>query len=400
MKKTKLTRSLLAACSIVALSAVMYGCTHSSGPSQDELDAALADKATAETEAEAAKDQSATDTEARMTAEEQSATDAEARMTAEEQSATDAEARMTAEEQSALDAQAKTDADAAAATALEAQMKAEEEAAAAEEARIKAEEKAAAAEEAQMEAEDEEKAAADALAAKEAAEKAGMLTALYAGIFGPIDDPLTAFNDAEPTILAAHGMLATIIAPAAATDPQPTGHDAAFGSGTSSALDALGDWSGTDMVARNGPGGFTDHVNVYTDVNVGTEMTFEMLFPESSADTVVQGAYDEATRVVDDSGLNMHQGLIMATMEDDDGEMVNAFQSGSGSEDTWQVNSELSERRSSIPGTFAGATGTYELLVRERTTSSAFRSGTNDGTDALGRDWYLQRGFRAEGLGA
>ena len=31
MKKTKLTRSLLAACSIVALSAVMYGCTHDGG---------------------------------------------------------------------------------------------------------------------------------------------------------------------------------------------------------------------------------------------------------------------------------------------------------------------------------------------------------------------------------
>ena len=29
MKKTKLTRSLLAACSIVALSAVMYGCSSS-----------------------------------------------------------------------------------------------------------------------------------------------------------------------------------------------------------------------------------------------------------------------------------------------------------------------------------------------------------------------------------
>ena len=28
MKKTKVTRSLLAACSIVALSAVMYGCVH------------------------------------------------------------------------------------------------------------------------------------------------------------------------------------------------------------------------------------------------------------------------------------------------------------------------------------------------------------------------------------
>ena len=31
MKKTKLTRSLLAACSIVALSAVMYGCTSEAG---------------------------------------------------------------------------------------------------------------------------------------------------------------------------------------------------------------------------------------------------------------------------------------------------------------------------------------------------------------------------------
>ena len=31
MKKTKLTRSLLAACSIVALSTVMYGCVHSGG---------------------------------------------------------------------------------------------------------------------------------------------------------------------------------------------------------------------------------------------------------------------------------------------------------------------------------------------------------------------------------
>ena len=43
MKKTKLTRSLLAACSIVALSAVMYGCTsdgserRSEGMTQDDL---------------------------------------------------------------------------------------------------------------------------------------------------------------------------------------------------------------------------------------------------------------------------------------------------------------------------------------------------------------------------
>ena len=54
MRKTKLTRSLLAACSIVALSAVMYGCAHDSGPSQGELDAALADKAAAEAAAAAA----------------------------------------------------------------------------------------------------------------------------------------------------------------------------------------------------------------------------------------------------------------------------------------------------------------------------------------------------------
>ena len=54
MKKTKLTRSLLAACSIVALSAVMYGCAHSSGPSQDELDAANAGHGCGRAEAAAA----------------------------------------------------------------------------------------------------------------------------------------------------------------------------------------------------------------------------------------------------------------------------------------------------------------------------------------------------------
>ena len=41
MKKTKLTRSLLAACSIVALSTVMYGCVHNGGddaPATDDND--------------------------------------------------------------------------------------------------------------------------------------------------------------------------------------------------------------------------------------------------------------------------------------------------------------------------------------------------------------------------
>ena len=65
MKKTKLTRSLMAACSIVALSAVMYGCVHSGGPSQSELDA--------EAERAAAAEQAAKDAEAAQAAAEQAA---------------------------------------------------------------------------------------------------------------------------------------------------------------------------------------------------------------------------------------------------------------------------------------------------------------------------------------
>ena len=66
MKKSKVTRSLLAACSIVALTAVMYGCVHSGdGPSQAELDAEAARAAAAE--------QAAKDAEAAQAAAEQQA---------------------------------------------------------------------------------------------------------------------------------------------------------------------------------------------------------------------------------------------------------------------------------------------------------------------------------------
>ena len=66
MKKTKLTRSLLAACSIVALSAVMYGCAHDSGDDdelrmsleQAEADAKTAEDAKTAADAAAAKVQS------------------------------------------------------------------------------------------------------------------------------------------------------------------------------------------------------------------------------------------------------------------------------------------------------------------------------------------------------
>ena len=132
MKKTKLTRSLLAACSIVALSAVMYGCTHSSGPSQDELDAANEATAKAEDEAKTNADAAADAVQAKADAD---AAAEVARMAREVADAAAEEARMAreaAEAQSALDAQAKIDADAAATEADEAAEKARKAADAAE----------------------------------------------------------------------------------------------------------------------------------------------------------------------------------------------------------------------------------------------------------------------------
>ena len=110
MKKTKLTRSLLAACSIVALSAVMYGCTHSSGPSQTDLD--VANEATAAAEAKAEVDAAA----AATAAEEAAAASATAATAAEEAAAASATA---AEEAAAASATAAEEAAAAAATAAE-----------------------------------------------------------------------------------------------------------------------------------------------------------------------------------------------------------------------------------------------------------------------------------------
>ena len=76
MKKTKLTRSLLAACSIVALSAVAYGC--SSGISQSEADKQAAEAAAAAAaEAEAAAKKAAEEAAAAAEAEKQAALEAE-----------------------------------------------------------------------------------------------------------------------------------------------------------------------------------------------------------------------------------------------------------------------------------------------------------------------------------
>ena len=113
MKKTKLTRSLLAACSIVALSAVMYGCAHTdSGPSQEELDAANADAAAAAAETKTNADAAAAAAVAAKAAADEAAADAAAAATA---AAAAAAAKAAADEAAAAAATAATDAAAAAA---------------------------------------------------------------------------------------------------------------------------------------------------------------------------------------------------------------------------------------------------------------------------------------------
>ena len=124
MKKTKLTRSLLAACSIVALSAVMYGCVHSGdGPSQSELDAAEAAAAAAAAEAAAAAQaQEAAEAEAAAAAQAQETAEAEAAEAAEAQEAAEAEAEAAAKAQAEAEAQAAADLEETQAAAAEAAM--------------------------------------------------------------------------------------------------------------------------------------------------------------------------------------------------------------------------------------------------------------------------------------
>ena len=132
----------------------MYGCTHSSGPSQDDLDAA--NDATAAAEEQAKTNADATDAAVAAKVEADAAAEV-ARMAQEEADAAAEVARLAreaAEAQSALDAQAKIDADAAAA-------KADEDARIAREAADAAELVADAAIKAQMDAEAERDAAQD-----------------------------------------------------------------------------------------------------------------------------------------------------------------------------------------------------------------------------------------------
>ena len=203
MKKTKLTRTLLAACSIVALSAVMYGCT-GDGSENDltatqsdlekaemERDAALAAQAAAEAERDAANAAAAAANAAAAAAAEAQATaeaerdaanaaaaaaaqaqmDAEAAQAAAEAAQAAAEAaQATAEAAQAAAEMAQADAETAQAAAEQAQAAAETRADNAEAARTAAEDARAAAAAAQATAEAAAAAAADAQAAAEAAQ--------------------------------------------------------------------------------------------------------------------------------------------------------------------------------------------------------------------------------------
>ena len=189
MKKTKLTRSLLAACSIVALSAVMYGCAHTdSGPSQDELDAANAATAAAAAEAKANADAAAAAEADAAAAVAEAAAAAEAQAAAETAAAVAAALEAEAEAEAAAAALAQAEAEAAAAAADEARIEAEAAAAAADEARIEAEEEAAAAAADRMTAEEEAQDLEDEADADDAAAAKAMAEALYGGLFQPIVD--------------------------------------------------------------------------------------------------------------------------------------------------------------------------------------------------------------------
>ena len=189
MKKSNLTRKLMAACSVVALSAVLYGCS-SSGDDQAVMDAenykamfeaaaaerdlALGAQATAEQAQATAEQAQATAEAAQTTAEmERDAASAAAMAAADaqataEQAQADAEAAQMAAEMTQATAESERDAaTAAAAVSEQARMDAQAARSAAEDARVAAAAAQATAEAAQMVA---EQAQADAEAAQMAAE--------------------------------------------------------------------------------------------------------------------------------------------------------------------------------------------------------------------------------------
>ena len=405
MKKTKLTRSLLAACSIVALSAVMYGCTHSSGPSQTDLDAANEATAAAEAEAKVNADAAAAAAVAAKAAADEAAADAataadDAAAVAKAAADDAAAAAKAAADDAAAAAKAAAD-DAAAAAKAAADDAAAVAKAAADEAADDAEAARQAAETAKAEAEAK-------LAAAEKAAKMADLTSLFAGLNQTNDDGTvnadgTVNMPATPTfdptfvagdIMASLGMATTIKAPARGDvgegeDP-PDGSNAAFATATRGLLSSLDGWSGTDVLATDTAiVGQMHHVNVYTDIGIPNVMTFSMLFPDGDQEdnaAELTAQYDQANRVVDATGLNVYQSQIMGSMADD-------FQTGSGDREHGIVGHDTEVIV--IPGMFVGATGNYRC--QEAADMMCVSSGTNAGT-RLSDNWSfnVDAGEKAE----
>ena len=354
MKKTKLTRSLLAACSIVALSAVMYGCTHSGGPSQDDLDAANEATATAEAEAKANADAAAVAVQAKADAD---AAAEVARLAQEEADAAAEEARLAqvaAEAQSALDAQAKIDADAAAAEAEEDARIAQEAADAALEAQMKAEEEAAAAvkarEDAEKTAQDLEDEATAGMMAAHMAKVRRLSGAIQNGEHASTGDDagILAIGDMHTNTVATIAVTATPGAPAAVTvthgegDALVTVKPAFAVMGTADEVAAP--WTGTRLTRTDIDASHTHEMTVYTDVAATDGIPFSMAYVVNSA-----GALDIPTMA--NPG---HDANIMADAFTNTNFVAHAPNMDDGSDPDSVPNNYVGHR-----GTYAGAEGEF-----------------------------------------
>ena len=357
MKKTKLTRTLMAACSVVALSAMVYGC--SSGPSQSELDAVqaeadanAADAAAAAAAAAAAEAAAAAAVEAQEKAEAARMAAEEAQAAAEAKAAADvaaAEARAAADvaaaEEKAAEAAAQAAEDAAArdaavaaaaaaaeqaataaAEAAEAKAAAEQAAddlAAAEKARMEAEDAAAAAKEAQeeaekklAEAEGERDDAQDALDDRDDDDAQAAARALKAALGTTPLRNLTPLTTSQPSgtnvavpSLGPAGLMLGISARTAtggyhgtATGDGGTGGTAASRTPLMAPADSagmLGDWAGTDYSNTHPVTGVSHSARAYRNRGDGVMLPFAVGASFGANEGEFDAAYTRATRTLD-----------------------------------------------------------------------------------------------------
>ena len=398
MKKTKLTRSLLAACSIVALSAVMYGCAHTdSGPSQEELDAAKAETAAAAAEAQANADAATAAVAAKAEA------DAAAAAAATE--AADAAAAEAADAKAAADAAAAAAATAAADAAADAKAAADEAAAAA--ATAAADAAAAVKAAADKAAAD---AAADLMAAEDAADdaqemldeaaaKAASATAkALKGALGktPLRNltPLIGGATPEPTDVAPadsaavpslnpNGLMLGISARNADGTPAAT-LTAGSTSGSITAAKRtprmapgdspgmLGDWAGTDYAHTSSFTGVSNTARAYRNRAAEIMTPFASGASFGGTETAFEMAYVRATRTLNLGASVMNNFIIAADMFPTAGTTTYT-----GSAPATDVQAVV------FPGTYQGAEGNYHC--GDAAACSATRNA--NGSLTLGGDW-------------